>query len=100
MSADERSAFARWRELHAARFVPTPEDFAEPMLAANGEHEPLCVWDGQRVPDPCFGCELVQLRSDATYEKGELRTAAREALHELLAIVQGHVADVEDRGDG
>lgn len=96
----EQSAFLRWRELHATRFPPHPDDAADPVLAAKGEHDPLCVWDGETVPDPCFGCELVALRSDATYEEGELRDAARTALHELLGMVRAHMIDAEEFGTG
>lgn len=62
-------------------------------------HEPLCVWtldhDWGRSAQPalimCYGCLLVELRSDATYASEPVNKLALAGLEYLVELTQAHL---------
>ncbi len=57
-------------------------------------HDPLCVYRALPYEATCFGCLLVELRSDAIYaDDPEVREQARENLRGLAEMAQAHLLD-------
>ena len=58
-------------------------------------HEFLCAWQDTFPPLNCYGCLLVELRSDAAYSSSEEeRERAKTRLRELRDSADAHLADV------
>ena len=58
-------------------------------------HEFLCAWQEEFSPRNCYGCLLVELRSDAAYSNSAPeRERAKQLLAELRDSTDAHLADV------
>lgn len=60
-------------------------------------HDPLCVYAERPYTTNCYGCQLVALRSDATYGKGEVKYDALRTLENLAATTTAHLENVWDQ---
>jgi hypothetical protein len=63
------------------------------------DHDPLCAWPITIPGDVhCFGCWLVELRSDAAYSDPDDRETAIATLRQVIDLAQAHLHDALEHG--